>query len=73
MLDTLCKHHLSGAFTSGHETRVQGTPAVLSAAGSGERLPGSVRPTVVAPDPDRGPIRRDALGATGRAELAKLV
>lgn len=63
MLDTVCKHHLSGAFTSGHETRVHGAPAALVLPGAAERLPGSARPTFAAPLE----VVRDALSGGRRA------
>ena len=73
MLDTLCKHHLSGAFTSGHETRVASTPPVLATPGGVERHAASARPAFSASDPDRGLVGRDALRAAGHVELGKLV
>lgn len=63
MLDTVCKHHLSGAFTSGHEARVHGAPAALSMPGAAERLPGSARPAFAAPVA----VARDALSGGRRA------
>ena len=87
MLDTVCKHHLSGAFTSGHETRGHSTPTVLAGPVAAERVPGSARlfgapldPARVVlsdarrpADPERVVVRQDALRVPVRIELATLV
>jgi hypothetical protein len=69
MLDIVCKHHLSGAFTLGHEAGVDGGRSILSVQGGAERASGWLTGRIA--ELDRPLAVRATLRAAGRIELPK--